>query len=191
MEGSISCAGRAPVDEQEQTRPVNTQGDRRVAQTCAQRAPEAERTAGICGSRAGVLESRRTSHLLVSSSNARRTCPGICTVRAAPSEGVSCGIGTRSACQEPTRPSVRCLRERSGTLTFLLQSQSNDAAAAVRASGGWRCDADGGCKQPQHVHNDLRWRRLAVSAAPIACDLRSGNSAAWEALMAPGRKLTI
>ena len=63
-------ARRAPCESVEQIRPVNARGGSGVAQTRALRAPEAERIAGICGSRAGVLASKRATHLHLGCSNA-------------------------------------------------------------------------------------------------------------------------
>ena len=63
-------ARRAPCESVEQIRPVNARGGSGVAQTRAPRAPEAERIAGICGSRAGVLASKRATHLHLGCSNA-------------------------------------------------------------------------------------------------------------------------
>ena len=71
LEAQVLRAGRAQCERVEQNRPVNARGGNGVAQTRAPHAPEAERIAGLCESRAEAFESKGTSNLQPNSLNAR------------------------------------------------------------------------------------------------------------------------
>ena len=117
-------------------------------------------------SSAGGLDSR---------SNARRPCSDTCAVRAAASERRSCGIGTRNACHERTRPSARCNRARLSALTFLLQL--NSRTAITRASGPCQTEGGSGCARCPSTFRMIS----AGAAAPLAPlqPAAAGTGAKW------------
>ena len=85
----------------------------------APRAPEAERITGICGSRAGVLASKRATHLHLGCSNAHLNVGRRLRGWAAVGQVRSSTTGSGSACYAFPRPPVKLLRLPLGTLTVM------------------------------------------------------------------------